>query len=200
MKKSTISFQSAKGNEIQKWIPELASLRIQIFKDWPYLYEGNLDYEKKYLSRYSQAEKSFIALALNDNKVIGATSCIWLPEESDKSIQQAFKDKSYIASDVVYFGESILLPIYRGIGIGSEFMQLRENFAKDVCHAKFAAFCSVQRPQNHSLRPKDYISLEAFWSAKKFQKQEDMFCSMSWQDIDQKIETEKQLQFWVKEL
>lgn len=198
MKNNSISYKSITGQQIKDWIIPLAQLRIQIFKDWPYLYSGSLDYERKYLSRYAQAEKSFITIAFDGDKLIGATSCIWLPQESDAEIKKAFIDRHLDLNKIVYFGESILFSEYRGFGIGSQFMQVRENFAQNVCKADYAAFCSVVRPSDHPLKPIDYQSLDNFWSKRGFEKQDGMFCTMKWPDINESAESEKKLQFWMK--
>ena len=200
MENKQISYKSLIGAEISAWIIPLAELRIKVFRDWPYLYSGTIEHEKIYLNRYEKVEKSFVILALDGANVIGASSCIWLPEESDQEIKKTFKERNFNLNDVVYFGESILLSEYRGLGIGSKFMEAREEFAKRVCHAKFAAFCSVIRPEDHPLKPKNYRSLENFWKRRNFIKQENMFCKMTWNDIDQSFDTEKQLQFWIKSL
>ena len=34
------------GNNLESALLPLAELRIRVFRDWPYLYEGSLDYEK----------------------------------------------------------------------------------------------------------------------------------------------------------
>lgn len=200
MKNKSISYKSITGQQINNWIIALAELRIQIFKDWPYLYSGSLDYERKYLSRYAQAEKSFITMAFDDDKLIGATSCIWLPQESDAQIKKAFTDRHFDLNQIVYFGESILFSEYRGWGIGSEFMQVRESFAKNICKADYAAFCSVVRPSEHNLKPSDYVPLDSFWSKRGFEKQDGMFCKMKWPDINESDESEKVLQFWMKKI
>lgn len=198
MKNSSISYKSIAGSQINDWIIPLAELRIQIFKDWPYLYLGSLDYEQKYLSRYARAEKSFITMAFDHDQLIGATSCIWLPQESDPEIKKAFTDRDLDLNKIVYFGESILFSQYRGLGIGSQFMQDRENFAQDVCHADYVAFCSVVRPVDHPLKPDNYQPLDNFWSKRGFKKQDDMFCKMKWPDMNESIDSEKVLQFWMK--
>lgn len=194
-----LSYKSVTGKEILDWIIPLAELRINVFKDWPYLYVGSVENEKRYLSRYVNAQKSFVIMALNGHKVIGASTCIWLPEESDAEIQKAFTDHNFKLEEVVYFGESVLLSEYRGFGIGSEFMKAREEFAVS-CSAKYAAFCSVIRPDDHPLKPSSSRSLEDFWKRRNFVKQEHMFCEMSWNDIDQNSESTKRLQFWVKKI
>jgi len=42
-----------KGKEILPYLSELARLRIEIFKEYPYLYEGDLAYEEQYLHTYA---------------------------------------------------------------------------------------------------------------------------------------------------
>jgi GNAT superfamily N-acetyltransferase len=200
MKNNSISYKSITGQQIKDWIIPLAELRIQIFKDWPYLYLGSLDYERNYLSRYAQAEKSFINMAFDGEKLIGATSCIWLPHESDTQIKKAFTDRNFDSNKIVYFGESIVFSEYRGLGIGSQFMQVRENFAKNICKADYTAFCSVVRPKDHPLKPSDYLTLDHFWSKRGFKKQDGMFCKMIWPDINDSGESEKTLQFWMKKI
>jgi len=37
------------GADLERWISELARLRIRVFRDWPYLYDGDADYEARYL-------------------------------------------------------------------------------------------------------------------------------------------------------
>ena len=35
------------GAALEQYIPDLARLRIEVFRDFPYLYDGDYDYEKK---------------------------------------------------------------------------------------------------------------------------------------------------------
>jgi len=40
------------GAALEARLDEVARLRIAVFRDWPYLYEGSMDYERSYLSTY----------------------------------------------------------------------------------------------------------------------------------------------------
>ena len=51
-----------RGDKIKNYLDELGNFRISIFKEYPYLYDGNLDYERKYLSRYSKTSDSILLL------------------------------------------------------------------------------------------------------------------------------------------
>lgn len=42
----TFSFVKKSGAEVESLLQDLAELRIEVFRSFPYLYEGSLDYEK----------------------------------------------------------------------------------------------------------------------------------------------------------
>ena len=48
----TVTVRPLTGAEFDAAIPALANLRIQIFRVFPYLYDGDLAYEEKYLARF----------------------------------------------------------------------------------------------------------------------------------------------------
>ena len=44
-------------------LPDLARLRITVFRDWPYLYDGTLDYEQEYLAKFAAAKGAVCVIA-----------------------------------------------------------------------------------------------------------------------------------------
>ena len=40
------------GDAVAGVLDDLARLRIAVFRDWPYLYDGDVDYERDYLTAY----------------------------------------------------------------------------------------------------------------------------------------------------
>ena len=80
------------------------------------------------------------------------------------------------------------------------FFDHREDHARSFERFALAAFCAVQRPADHPLKPHDYVSLDAFWRKRGFEKAEGLVTSFSWKDIDQPEETAKPMQFWLKAL
>lgn len=197
MRNANINFQSLKGPEAKEYIGELAQLRMQVFHEWPYIYEGSLQYEKKYLATYFKSSNSFVCLARDQDKIIGASTAVWLPD-ADENSKRPFLDLKIDLSTVCYFGESVLLPKYRGKGIGLQFMQRREEFAQQLKSVNLCAFCAVKRPKYHPMRPKDYKSLETFWQRYGFIKQPQVTTEFSWQDIGDSEETKKPMEFWFK--
>lgn len=187
------------GQDIKTYIPDLARLRIEIFRDFPYLYAGSLAYEEKYLSTYLRSDESVIVLVLDNGAVVGASSAMPMESETPE-VQSPFMSKGISPSQVFYFGESLLKKAYRGKGYGHQFFNEREAWAASLGRFRYCAFCAVQRPNDHPLRPATYLPLDNFWAKRGYVRQPEMVTYFSWQDIDNDQETEKPMVFWIKEI
>lgn len=195
----SINYKSLKGLEIEAYLDVIGELRISVFRDWPYLYSGSLQYERSYLKKYILSQKSLAFLAFDKTRLIGATTAIVLSDES-QDIQQPLTQFNLSPLETVYFGESVLLPEYRGLGIGKRFMSERLKFAQSVPSIKQAVFCSVIRSHDDPRRPANYRPLDEFWQQQGFKPIPGAIAEMSWCEIGESVETKKQLQFWVKSL
>ncbi|WP_341905838.1 GNAT family N-acetyltransferase [Fluviicola taffensis] len=191
-----LSHKLALGAEIDELIPQLGQLRIAVFHDFPYLYEGSLEYEQDYLYGYTQNPLSIAFGIFDGAKLVGATMGIPLNSVA-KTTQQPFIDRGLNTDEIFYFGESILLPAYRGQGLGHLFFDVREKHALENGF-KVTAFCSVVRPEDHPLHPADYRPNTDFWKKRGYIEQ-NYCCKMSWLDRNETEETEKELLFWTKE-
>ncbi len=69
------------GQDIKTYQDQLGELRIEVFKDWPYLYKGDLKYERAYLQRYIQSKNSMALLVFDQDQLVGATTAILLSDE-----------------------------------------------------------------------------------------------------------------------
>ncbi len=187
------------GAAITPHLPALAKLRITVFRDWPYLYEGDAAYEENYLKIYPASAGAAVVLAFDGDTVVGASTCLPLADET-ANIQAPFIDHGFDIARVCYFGESVLLTGYRGRGIGVRFFEAREAHARRRGGFTTTAFCAVQRPETHRLRPAGYVPLDAFWTKRGYARQPHLRCKMSWRDINETAESEKTLGFWTKTL
>lgn len=194
-----LTFLSVKGEEVAKHIEALGELRIQVFAEWPYLYKGDLDYERNYLKVYQRTPYSFVFLVFDGPQLVGATTAILLTEESPE-FQKPFLQKGFDPSTVVYFGESLLLPEYRGQGLGKVFMEKRLAYAQSLPQVQIVAFCAVVRDHSHPSRPANYRPLDDFWKSQGFVPHPDMLAQFSWKDWGESKETPKLLKFWLKSL
>ncbi|MBN9263159.1 MAG: GNAT family N-acetyltransferase, partial [Hyphomicrobium sp.] len=66
--------ESLTGDAVRAAIPELARLRVAVFRDWPYLYQGTDDYERAYLANFAASQGAVIVVARDGDRVIGAAT------------------------------------------------------------------------------------------------------------------------------
>ncbi len=185
------------GPALEQFIPELARLRIEVFRDFPYLYDGDIDYEKKYLQTYIDCPDSVIVIAFDGDKVVGASTAIPMKYETDE-LKKPFIEQGYNLDEVFYCSESVLDKNYRGLGIGVRFFEEREAHAKDLGGFKHICFCCVERPVDHPRRPVDYVPLDQFWTKRGYVKHPELHTTYIWKDLDDENETPKPMTFWLK--
>jgi GNAT superfamily N-acetyltransferase len=194
----TVEVVSLTGKALAAAVPALARLRIAVFRHWPYLYDGTMDYEAGYLSKFSGAEGAVIVAARDGDAIVGcATAAPLAGVEAEFSTP--FRARGWDISRIFYCGESVLLPAYRGRGLGHAFFDHREAQARSLGGFAHVTFCAVVRPVDHPLRPRDYVPLDAFWGRRGYHKAEGVTALFAWKDIDQPIETAKPMQFWMKD-
>jgi len=194
-----IDVRTFTGAEVSPHLDAVAALRIAVFRVWPYLYEGDFAYEGKYLATYARSPESLFVLAFEGDRVIGASTGIPLVDESE-NFKKPFALKGIAESDVFYFGESVLLKEYRGQGIGHRFFDEREGYARRLGRFRMTAFCAVERGIEDPRRPAEYLPNDTFWRKRGYTRQEDMFCSIDWQEVDAVSANAHDLRFWLRDL
>jgi GNAT superfamily N-acetyltransferase len=193
-----VSITTATGAGILPIIPDAARLRISVFRGFPYLYDGSLEYEQKYLRTYSESAGSVFVVARDGERVVGVSTGMPLAQETEE-VQRPFLAAGIPAEEVFYFGESVLEPSYRGRGIGVQFMQIREAHAHSLPGIKRAAFCAVERAADHPQRPPGFVPLDEFWKHRGFVRTE-LRTEFTWREIGESAESPKTMNFWMKEL
>lgn len=187
------------GKALEPYISELARLRITIFREYPYLYDGSEAYEQAYLQTYIASGAAMAVLAIDENRVIGASTGIPMVDETAR-FKQPFIDKGIDPETLFYCGESVLLPGYRGRGLYKRFFEGREDYARSLGGLTQSCFCAVVRPDDHPLRPSRYTPLDPIWKHFGYQPQPDLITYYAWKDIDQSKPTEHPMMFWLKTL
>jgi GNAT superfamily N-acetyltransferase len=189
---------SLSGEGMRAHLDDLARLRIEVFRAWPYLYKGSLGYEREYLGRYAEADTGTLIVAMDGDRIVGASTALGLDEEDD-FVQAPFVAAGMDLGGIFYFGESVLLAPYRGQGLGVRFFQEREAAAARHGYG-ICVFCAVSRPDNHPARPKNYVPLDEFWRHRGYSKRPDLVSKFSWRDIGERNESEKPMIYWMKTL
>lgn len=186
------------AGEIEAALPALGALRIRVFRDWPYLYEGSEAYERDYLRAFAAAPDAVLAAAFDGDAIVGAATASPMTAQ-EAEVRAPFEARGEDLSPLFYFGESVLLPEYRGRGIGHAFFDAREAHAR-ACGAARATFCGVVRPADHPLRPADYRPLDEFWRGRGYAPVPGLTTAFEWRDIGDGEETTHPMQFWARDL
>jgi hypothetical protein len=69
-----VAIKPLTGHQIAIAVADLASLRITVFADWPYLYDGDLAYEEDYLREFAEAQDAVLVLARDGERAVGAAT------------------------------------------------------------------------------------------------------------------------------
>lgn len=176
-----VSLQCLRGDRVLPHLDDLARLRMQVFRDWPYLYEGDPGYERDYLAAYAASPDSVFVLALAGDRVVGASTGLPLLDD-DPAFAQPFLDAGLDPRQVFYFGESVLLPAWRGRGLGHAFFDHRQAHARALGRFALTAFCAVDRAADDLRRPAGQRDHAAFWHKRGYRRRPGLTMQLEWNE------------------
>ncbi|WP_232830523.1 GNAT family N-acetyltransferase [Oceanicella sp. SM1341] len=192
----SVETRALTGSALTQALPDLARLRIEVFRAFPYLYEGSEDYEQGYVRAYAESRDALVVAALDGSRIVGAATAAPM-EDHAAEFAAPFEARGLRLPDILYFGESVLLPEYRGRGLGHAFFDAREAHARALGRP-LCAFCAVIRPPDHPARPEGYRPHDAFWGKRGYVPEEGLVAEYSWRDIGAAGESAKPMQFWLR--
>jgi GNAT superfamily N-acetyltransferase len=193
-----IRFEGLRGERLLPWLDALAALRIEVFREWPYLYDGDPGYEVDYLRTYAASPRALCVLAFDGPVPVGAATAVPLADEPVE-LRDPFAAAGLDPASVFYFGESVLRASYRGRGIGARFMDARLAAARAHGSA-WAAFCAVRRAVGDPRRPAGFRPLDAFWRSRGFEARPGLSTRFSWKETGAAAASPKDMDFWLKPL
>lgn len=193
-----LTIRPLSGEEIARYLVDLARLRIEVFAAFPYLYDGDEGYEAGYLREFAAAPDALLVAAFDGDSVVGAATAspMWAQKHEFRA---PFEDRGIETRKLFYFGESVLLPEYRGKGVGHAFFDHREDAARRA-GADSATFAAVIRPGDHPARPKDYRPLDSFWRKRGYAPVDGFVTQLAWKEHGEEGESSKGMQYWLRRL
>ncbi len=193
-----VSLRRLEGPAVENVLDDLAALRVEVFRAWPYLYDGDRDYERRYLARFAASPRALVVGAFAGGRLVGAATALPLADE-DAAFRAPFERRGDDLAAMFYLAESVLLEDFRGRGIGHAFFDEREAAAR-ARGFETAVFCAVVRATDDPRRPADARPLEPFWRGRGYAPLTGVLCRFPWRDLGDAAETEKALQFWSRRL
>lgn len=193
-----IRIEHLSGAALAPHLKGLAGLRISVFRAYPYLYDGDADYEAWYIADFARAEGAVVIAALDGDVLIGAATASPMRAQKD-AFSSPIARVGLNPDELFYFGESVLLPEYRGHGIGHRFFDAREAAARAQGYSR-TGFYAVVRPEDHPAKPAAYSPLAAFWNKRGYAPLEGAVADFPWKEVGQAAEVPHPMQFWARSL
>ncbi|WP_341714055.1 GNAT family N-acetyltransferase, partial [Erythrobacter sp.] len=175
-----IAIRALTGGELLQAVDALAALRIAVFAEYPYLYDGDAAYEARYVREFIAEPGSVLVAAIDGDNIVGAATASPMSSQKEE-FRAPFEERGIATADLFYFGESVLLPQYRGQGVGHSFFDAREGHAR-AGGANACCFASVVRPADHPARPADYRPHDRFWTKRGYAPVAGLTTELSWKD------------------
>lgn len=194
----SLRLETLTGAALLPHIASLARLRATVFAEWPYLYASQAEDEARYLRHYAQDQGAAIILAWDSAQLVGAATCQPM-RGTHGAVKSTFEIAGRDPAQYCYFGESVLLPAYRGQGAGVGFFHAREAQARRLA-LPFATFCGVVRNENDPRKPLEYVPLDGFWSRRGYTHHPELSCVFDWTETGDTRPTPHALSFWIRAL
>lgn len=173
--------RTVRGADLLPLLPALAALRIEVFRDWPYLYEGDAAYERGYLRAYADDPGAAVVVATLDGEPVGAATCQPMASTHGE-VRAAFEAGGVDPATTCYFGESVLRRAHRGGGVGVGFFAAREAHARSL-GLRRAVFVGVVRDPADPRRPPDHAPLDGFWRKRGYAPLPGVAVRLGWPEV-----------------
>lgn len=193
-----VEIRTFTGTQIVPLLDDLAALRIAVFREFPYLYDGDRAYERRYLGTFAASAQAFVAGAFDGPRLVGAATGSPM-EDHAEGFAAPLAAAGIDPRSVYYCAESVLLPEYRGQGLGHRFFDLREAHGRALGR-EWSAFCAVIRADDHPARPAGYRPLDPFWRRRGYAPVPGVVAQFAWREIGETAETGKKLQLWSRRI
>lgn len=178
----SLSVRTVIGEAIGTHSADIAHLRIAVSRAWPYLYEGDASREVERLRPGVECWRSVAVLVFDGSTLVGAAMGLPLAA-APMGVQEPFAAAEIDVRRVFLLGESVLLPAYRGRGLGHRFFDERESHARILGGFELTAFCTVDRTADDPRRPPFGRSHESFWRKRGYRPREDLKVWTPWNEI-----------------
>lgn len=194
-----IHVRSFTGSNLKPYLHPIAKLRTEVFKEYPYFEEPDLEHETEHLRKIFLYKETIGVLIFDNTTLIGVSlGCPLAIEET--AIQRPFLERRIAVDSYYFFGDSTLLKNYRSRGIGHHFYDAREIHVAQYKKFKHICFCVPDCSELDTDRPKGYIPLTDFWRKRGYIHHPEIKCTLSWKKLNETHPSNIPMSFWIRPL
>ncbi len=195
-KDSTLRVETLNAASARDHFETLARMRIDEFRGYPYLYEGNIAYEKAYFESYFASE-GFRALAVFDGaRICGMATYIPLANEA-AYMTEPFARAGLDVKKYLYLGEGILEKGCRGKGLFRVFIGYAETLRGEFGLEK-VVFMAIREGESDVMRPADYRPKAVLFEKFGFEKIPGLQAEMTYKSSVSHKDEPHTMEFWQK--
>ena len=110
---SGVRIEALTGGRLKAHLPDVARLRIEVFRDFPYLYDGDLHYEARYIASFAASPDALAVVAFDGDAVVGASTAAPMAAQMAEVIEP-FRARGEDLSRIFYFGNAGAPECYLG--------------------------------------------------------------------------------------
>lgn len=199
-----VEYQSYVGARIAEVLSEVARLRIILFREYPYLYDGTEEYERQYLAGLAANERSLVLVARVDGAVVATATALPLEGDADilRDASSAFRRAGEDPGAYYYYSEILVQPEQRRSGIAREFYARRREHALGLGYSK-VCFAAVEHEAGGGIaRPLEYFDPAPMWESMGFVRRPEIAIRYHWPTLTDRgtVELDHRMVFWLKPL
>ncbi|PLY03705.1 MAG: N-acetyltransferase [Desulfuromonas sp.] len=193
-----VTIRILSGDAVREYLDDLASLRLEIFAEFPYLYQGKRADELAYLTSYAETDGARVILAEADGEVIGAATGMPLQHE-DALLRDPVATSGADINRLYYVGELLFYRRWRGARLGQQLLATMEEKIRRLGGFDGIVCATVARPTDHPQRPADFIPIERFLARTGFAAIPGASTRFAWRELDG-VKREQTMLLWRKAL
>lgn len=190
--------ETYKGAEIAPYTNKIVQLANDLFKKYPYLYDGSDAEYTKHLTSYAQSRHGVVSIAFDGDKIIGVATGIPLSEAWEK-YQSPFRAKGEDTSKIFYLGELLVTPEYTGKGLGQQMTKNVEQFAKEKGFKTITAQVIDEKTVKETA-PQNHYSMTNVLKKLSYQERPELKLISYWTNVNDSKDTPHQMVYWTKSL
>lgn len=187
-----IKYEILQGEKIQSRLSEIIILCDTIYRQYPYLYNGDDAGYTEYVRSYSASPNSVVILAFANDEAIGIA--MGMPMKETREYYTAPFTAHYMdVNDIFYLGEFGIKPEHHQLGISFDMYRQFEEIVRATQKFSTIAFWEI-------LNPMKCEELHQAYRATGFSYHPELSFELWWQNIGETNESAHLAQYWIKSL